>query len=458
MSQRKKPHSPPLESMRTLPAAVEAEQAVLGGLLLQPDAWDRVADQLVEADFFRHDHQLIFRAITELQSRKMPPDAVTLGEWFETQGIAQLIGGSSYILELANNTPSAANIEAYATLVRDKAILRQLIDASTESANSAWKPDGRTVQTILEEAEQRVFRIAESGTRGRKSYITTRDAAREAFGEVQYRFENKNKIFGVPSGLIDLDRLTTGFQPGDLVIIAARPSMGKTALALNIAEYCATRTKKAVAMFSLEMSASQLGMRLISSIGRVNAQHLKTGDLLDEDWPRVTSAITVMSSIDILFDDTRALSPLELRAKARRIAREFDLGLVVVDYLQLMSVPGTQENRATEISAISRSLKSLAGELKVPVVALSQLNRSLEQRTDKRPLMADLRESGAIEQDADTILFIYRDEYYNADSPDKGIAEIIVGKQRNGPTGMVKATFLPQYTRFENYGPNTSNF
>lgn len=444
--------------MRSLPAAVEAEQAVLGGLLLQPDAWDRVADQLVETDFYRHDHQLIFRAIAELQGRKMAPDAVTLGEWFETQGIAELIGGSGYILSLANNTPSAANIEAYVTLVRDKAILRQLIDASTETANSAWQPAGQSVQTILEEAEQRVFRIAESGARGRKPYVTTKDAAREAFREIDFRYHNRNSVFGVPSGLIDLDRLTTGFQAEDFVVIAARPSMGKTALALNIAEYCATRTKKAVAFFTLEMSASQLAMRLISSIGRVNAQHLKSGELLDEDWPRVTAAITVMSSINILFHDAKALSPLEIRAKARRVAREFDLGLVVVDYLQLMSVPGNQENRATEISEISRSLKALAGELKVPVIALSQLNRSLEQRTDKRPIMADLRESGAIEQDADLILFVYRDEYYNTDSPDKGIAEIIVGKQRNGPTGTVKTTFLPHYTRFENYGSNSSNF
>lgn len=440
-----------IESLRVPPHAIEAEQAVLGGLMLSPDSWDKIADKLVEQDFYRHDHQLIYRAIGELQNKSMPPDAVTLGEWFESQGIAELVGGSGYILELANNTPSAANITAYAEIVREKAVLRQLIEAGTEIANDGFLPEGRSTQEILEGAEQKVFRIAEAGARGRKGFTAMRSAVKEAFAQLQFRYENRGQVTGVPTGFTDFDNMTTGLQPSDLIILAARPSMGKTALALNMAEYCALKTKKAVAVFSMEMSASQLAFRLISSLGRINQQHLRTGDLADEEWPRVTSAITLLSEAKIFIDDTPALSPVELRSRARRLKREHDLGLIVIDYLQLMTVPGNKENRATEISEISRSLKALAKELNVPVIALSQLNRSLEQRTDKRPMMADLRESGAIEQDADLILFIYRDEYYNKESPDKGLAEIIIGKQRNGPTGMVKLTFLGQYTKFENH-------
>ncbi|AVP96118.1 replicative DNA helicase [Ahniella affigens] len=440
-----------IESLRVPPHAIEAEQAVLGGLMLAPDSWDKIADKLVEHDFYRHDHQLIFRAIGELQNRSMPPDAVTLGEWFETQGIAELVGGSGYILELANNTPSAANIGAYADIVREKSVLRQLIEAGTDIANDGFQPEGRSTQEILEGAEQKVFRIAEAGARGRKGFTSMRIAVKDAFQQLQFRYENRGQVTGVPTGFTDFDNMTTGLQPSDLIILAARPSMGKTALALNMAEYCALKTKKAVAVFSMEMSASQLAFRLISSLGRINAQHLRTGELADEEWPRVTSAITLLSESKIFIDDTPALSPVELRSRARRLKREHDLGLIVIDYLQLMSVPGNKENRATEISEISRSLKALAKELHVPVIALSQLNRSLEQRTDKRPVMADLRESGAIEQDADLILFIYRDEYYNKESPDKGLAEVIIGKQRNGPTGMVKLTFLGQYTKFENH-------
>ena len=446
-----RPSNRTIESLRVPPNAIEAEQAVLGGLMLAPDSWDKVADKLVEQDFYRHDHQLIFRAIGELQNKSTPPDAVTLGEWFETQGIAELVGGSSYILELANNTPSAANITAYAEIVREKAVLRQLIEAGTEIANDGFLPEGRSTQEILEGAEQKVFRIAEAGARGKKGFTSMRFAVKDAFAQLQHRYENRGAVTGVPTGFTDFDNMTTGLQPSDLIILAARPSMGKTALALNMAEYCALKTKKAVAVFSMEMSASQLAFRLISSLGRINQQHLRTGDLADEEWPRVTSAITLLSESKIFIDDTPALSPVELRSRARRLKREHDLGLIVIDYLQLMSVPGNKENRATEISEISRSLKALAKELHVPVIALSQLNRSLEQRTDKRPVMADLRESGAIEQDADLILFIYRDEYYNKESPDKGLAEVIIGKQRNGPTGMVKLTFLGQYTKFENH-------
>jgi replicative DNA helicase len=440
-----------IDNLRVPPHSIEAEQAVLGGLLLVPESWDRVADRLIERDFYRRDHQMIFRAIGELQNKSMPPDAVTLGEWFEVQGIAELVGGSRYILELANTTPSAANITAYADIVREKSVLRQLIDAGTEITGDAFQTEGRSTQEILEKAEQSVFRIAEAGARGRQGFVPVRSAVKEAFQQLQQRYETRGSVTGLPTGFTDFDEMTAGLQPSDLIILAARPSMGKTALALNMAEYAALKTKKAVAVFSMEMSASQLAFRLISSLGRINQQHLRTGDLQDEEWPRVTSAITLLSEAKIFIDDTPALSPVELRSRARRLKRENDLGLIVIDYLQLMAVPGNQENRATEISEISRGLKALAKELNVPVIALSQLNRSLEQRADKRPMMSDLRESGAIEQDADVIVFIYRDDYYNKDSPDKGLAEIIIGKQRNGPTGSVKLTFLGQYTKFENH-------
>ncbi|HNR91557.1 MAG TPA: replicative DNA helicase [Dokdonella sp.] len=441
---------PNVEALRVPPHSIEAEQAVLGGLMLAPDAWERVADRINEEDFYRRDHRLIFRAINELAAKDMPCDAVTLGEWFQTQGLAEQVGGMDYVIELANSTPSAANIVAYAEIVRERSVLRQLIDTGTEIAGDAFQPEGRSSQELLETAEQKVFRIAEAGARGRKGFVPMRTAAKEAFQILSHRFENKGQVTGLPTGFLDLDEMTTGLQPSDLVILAARPSMGKTALALNMAENAAMRTKKAVAVFSMEMSATQLAFRLISSLGRINQQHLRTGDLAEEEWPRVTSAITMLSEAKIFIDDTPALSPGELRARARRLKREHDLGLIVIDYLQLMQVPGNKENRATEISEISRGLKALAKELEVPVIALSQLNRSLEQRTDKKPVMSDLRESGAIEQDADLIMFIYRDEYYNADSPEKGVAEIIIGKQRNGPTGSIKLAFLGQFTKFEN--------
>jgi replicative DNA helicase len=440
-----------LDALRIPPHSIDAEQAVLGGLMLSPEAWDKVADRLNEDDFYRKDHRVIFRAISELSNKGMPCDAVTLGEWFESQGLSDLVGGTAYILQLANTTPSAANIIAYCDIVREKSVLRQLIDAGTEIVGDGFAPEGRSTQEILEGAEQRVFRIAEAGARGRQGFVPMRTAVKDAFAILHHRFENKGTVTGMPTGFTDLDEMTAGLQPSDLIIVAARPAMGKTAFSLNMAEYAAMKTKRAVAVFSMEMSASQLAFRLISSVGRINQQHLRNGDIQEEEWPRVTSAITLLSEAKIFIDDTPALSPGELRARCRRLKREHDLGLIVIDYLQLMQVPGNKENRATEISEISRSLKALAKELNVPVIALSQLNRSLEQRQDKRPVMADLRESGAIEQDADVIMFIYRDDYYNQDSPDKGLAEIIIGKQRSGPTGSLKLTFLGQYTKFENY-------
>ncbi|MEO5811344.1 MAG: replicative DNA helicase [Rhodanobacter sp.] len=445
-----------IEALRVPPHSIDAEQSVLGGLMLAPDALDRVADRLAELDFYRRDHRLIWRAINELANKGMPCDAVTLGDWFETNGLAEMAGGAGYLIELANNTPSAANITAYAEIVREKSVMRQLIDAGTSITEDGYRPEGKSVQEVLENAEQRVFHIAESGARGKKDSISMRDAVKDAFRLLSERYENRGQLTGITTGFTDLDNLTSGLQPSDLIIVAARPSMGKTAFALNIAETAALRNKKPVAVFSMEMSSSQLAFRLISSVGRIHQQRLRNGDLEEEDWPRVSNAISILSEAKIFIDDTPSLSPVELRSRSRRLHREHGgLGLIVVDYLQLMQVPGSKENRATEISEISRSLKGLAKELNVPVVALSQLNRSLEQRADKRPMMSDLRESGAIEQDADVIMFIYRDEYYNKDTQDKGIAEIIIGKQRNGPTDTCKLTFLGQYTKFENYAPDS---
>ncbi|MGO4220427.1 replicative DNA helicase [Lysobacter sp. TAF61] len=441
-----------LDQLRVPPQSIEAEQAVLGGLMLVPDSYDRIADQLSDSDFYRRDHQLIYRAIRELAQKNRPFDAVTLGEWFESMGLAETVAGGAYLIELASTTPSAANITAYAEIVRDKAILRQLIDVGTGIVNDGFQPDGRESSEILEDAERQVLAIAQANTAGKTDFTAVTKALSEAFDLLQTRYTNGSGVTGLATGYTEFDMLTAGLQKTDLIILAARPAMGKTTLALNMAEYAAFRSKLPVAVFSMEMSASQLAMRLISSVGRVNAQRLRTGQLEDEDWSRVTSAIRQLREVKIFIDDEPGLSPVKLAAKARRLKREHGgLGLIVIDYLQLMSVPGNSENRATEISEISRSLKGLAKELQVPIIALSQLNRSLETRTDKRPVMADLRESGAIEQDADMIVFIYRDDYYNKEnSPDKGLAEIIIGKQRSGPTGSMKLKFFGEYTRFDN--------
>ncbi len=448
---RNDPQDARIEQLRVPPHSIEAEQAVLGGLMLAPEAYDRINDKLTDNDFYRRDHQLIYRAISELAERNRPYDAVTLGEWFESQGHLEQVAGGAYLVELASSTPSAANIVAYAEIVRDKAVMRQLIDVGTGIVNDAFLPEGRESAELLAVAEQKVFAIAEAGARGRTDFVGMNSALKDAFEVLQHRFENGGNVTGLPTGYTDFDQMTAGLQPTDLIILAARPAMGKTTFALNIAEFAAIKSKKAVAVFSMEMSAAQLALRLISSNGRINATRLRTGQLEDEDWSRVTSAIRMLKETKIFIDDTPGLSPEVLRSKSRRLKREHDLGLVVIDYLQLMSVPGNSENRATEISEISRSLKGLAKELNVPVIALSQLNRSLETRTDKRPVMADLRESGAIEQDADMIVFIYRDDYYNKEnSPDKGLAEIIIGKQRSGPTGSCKLKFFGEYTRFDN--------
>ena len=440
------------ESIKLPPFSIEAEQAVLGGLMLDNNAWDQVADVVVEDDFYRRDHRLIFRAIAHLANNGEPFDAVTLSEWLDQRKELDNVGGLSYLGTLAKNTPTAANIKAYAEIVRERSILRQLIQASNKISTHAYQAEGRTSADILQQAEKLVFDIAERGARGRLEYRGVNQLVTSAIDTIERLFQLDNPITGVPTDFKDFDEQTAGLQSSDLIIVAGRPSMGKTTFAMNIAENAAIKHKVPVAVFSMEMSGEQLVMRMLSSLGHIDQHKIRTGKLADEDWPRLTSAVGILSEAPIYIDDTPALTPGDIRARARRIKREHGLGLIVIDYLQLMHSPvGMRENRATELSDISRNLKALAKELNVPVVALSQLNRSLEQRPNKRPIMSDLRESGAIEQDADLIVFIYRDEVYNEDTSEKGIAEIIVGKQRNGPIGTTRLTFRGQYTRFENY-------
>lgn len=445
-----------MDHLKIPPHSIEAEQSVLGGLMLDNQAWDRVVDRLQEADFYRPDHRLLFRAMHELSSRQHPFDVLTLAETLKSMNQLDSAGGETYLFELARNTPSAANISAYADIVREKSVLRQLISIGAEIANSAFQSDGRSPNALLDDAEQKVFRIAEQHTHG-SGPTSIRTLLARAVQRVDELFHSDEPITGLPTGYQDLDHLTSGLQPSDLVVVAGRPSMGKTAFAINIAEHAAIKNQKPVLIFSMEMPGESLAIRMLSSLGRIDQHRMRTGKLNDEDWPRITSAVSVLSETKMFIDDTPGLSPVDIRARARRVAREHgQLGLIVVDYLQLMQVSGFRENRTAEISEISRSLKSLAKELHVPVIALSQLNRGLEQRTDKRPVMSDLRESGAIEQDADLILFIYRDEVYNENSPNKGTAEIIIAKQRNGPIGKVNLTFLGKYTRFENFTPDNS--
>ncbi|MCP5145393.1 MAG: replicative DNA helicase [Gammaproteobacteria bacterium] len=441
---------PAADALRLPPHSIEAEQSVLGGLLLDEESWLHVADRIGEKDFYRHDHQLIFRAIAALANEAKPYDVVTVAEWLETQGSFEQAGGLVYLAQLAENTPSAANIIAYADIVRERSVLRQLIQVGTSIAGSAYKTEGRTSEELVDEAERSIFAIAEQGARGKRGFTSIKDLLVTALDRIDALYQRDSPITGVPTGYVDFDTMTSGLQPSDLVIIAGRPSMGKTAFAVNIAENAAIKDGLAVGVFSMEMPGEQLAMRLMSSLGRIDQHKVRTGRLNDDDWPRLTSAVGMLSDARLFIDDTPALTPGEVRARCRRIKREHGLDLVVIDYLQLMQVPGNKENRATEISEISRSLKALAKELQAPVVALSQLNRGLEQRPNKRPVMSDLRESGAIEQDADVIIFIYRDEVYDDESPDKGIAEIIIGKQRNGPIGTVRLAFRGQYTRFEN--------
>ena len=440
-------------ALRLPPHSVEAEQAVLGGVLLDNGAWDRIADLLAGAHFYRSEHRAVFDAVAALCEAGQPCDAVTVAERLDRDGQLDSSGGLAYLAELAENTPSAANIAAYAEIVRERAVLRELIRTSTEIADTAFRPEGRGALDLLDDAERRIFELAERGGAGRRESVAIRDVLVSVMERIDELSRRDSTITGVSTGFEDLDRKTAGLQQGDLVIVAGRPSMGKTSFSMNLVEEAAIKARLPVIVFSMEMPAEQLVMRLLSSLGQIDQQKVRTGKLEQEDWPRLTSALAMLNDTNVFIVDDAALTPTELRARCRRLKREHGLGLVVIDYLQLMHVPGTRENRATEISEISRSLKALAKELMVPVVACSQLNRSLEQRQDKRPVMSDLRESGAIEQDADLILFIYRDEVYNEESKDKGKAEIIIGKQRNGPIGRVELAFLHQYTRFANYTP-----
>ena len=445
---------PQLDSLRIPPHSIEAEQSVLGGLLLDNAAWDKIADFVSSEDFYRYDHRLIFQHIARLINSAKPADVITVFESLSSAAKAEEVGGVAYLNALAQNTPSAANIRRYAEIVRDRGILRKLITVADDISGSAFNPQGKEVKQMLDEAESKIFAIAEEGARGSQGFQEIQPLLTQVVERIDelYNRDNQNDITGVPTGFIDLDRMTSGLQPGDLVIVAGRPSMGKTAFSVNIGEHVAVDSGLPVAIFSMEMGGAQLAMRMLGSVGRLDQHRLRTGRLNDEDWPRLTHAIQKMNDAQIFIDETPSLSSIELRARSRRLARQCGkLGLIIVDYLQLMSANSPGENRATEISEISRNLKGLAKELNCPVIALSQLNRSLEQRPNKRPVMSDLRESGAIEQDADLILFIYRDEVYNPDSPDKGMAEIIIGKQRNGPIGSVRMTFLGHYTKFENY-------
>lgn len=439
------------DSLKVLPHSLDAEQSVLGGLMLDNRAFDNVADKITEKDFYRHENQLIYRTMARLVEQSKPLDVLTVSEALREVHELEQVGGEVYLFGLANNTPTAANIAAYADIVRERSVLRQMIQAANDIANDAFNPQGRSITELLDNAERTVFSISEQGARGDgpvniKSYLA------KTMDRIDTLFHSNNPITGVPTGYHDLDDMTSGLQDSDLVIIAGRPSMGKTTLAMNIAENVAIKSRLPVLIFSMEMPGEAIVMRLLSSLCRIDQLRIRTGKLTDEDWPRISSTVSMLSEAPLYIDDTAGISPAEMRARARRLAKEHGkLGLIVVDYLQLMQVPGNKENRTTEISEISRSLKLLAKELRVPVIALSQLNRELEHRPNKRPIMSDLRESGAIEQDADLIAFIYRDEVYNKETPDKNVAEVIIAKQRNGPTGTVRLTFRGQYCRFENF-------
>jgi replicative DNA helicase len=443
------------QRLKVPPNSVEAEQSLIGGLMLNKAAWDKIADVVTAEDFYRNDHRLIFTAIAQLVDEGNPCDVVTISEFLDRRSELDKVGGLEYLAALANETPGAANARAYAKIVRERSMLRSLINAGNEIAGSAFGTEGRTATELVDEAERLVFDIADKGTRTGSGFRSLKEILPAAVDRIDLLHQSDGDITGISTGYSEFDKLTAGLQGGELIIIAGRPSMGKTTLALNIAENAAIGGKVPTAVFSMEMPSQQLAFRMISSLGRVDQTHLRTGRFPDEDWSRINTAVQLMSDAPLFIDDSAGLSPTEIRARARRLHREHGLGLIVIDYLQLMQVPGNKENRATEISEISRSLKALAKELNLPVIALSQLNRSVEQRTDKRPVMSDLRESGAIEQDADLIVFIYREEVYNQDTPRKGIADISIAKQRNGPIGEFPLTFVGRYTKFENWVPDT---
>ena len=441
------------DNLRIPPHSQEAEQAVLGGLLLNNEAWDEVAERVGPKDFYRKEHRLIFQVVDQLVEEEKPCDLVTVSQALTHRGELDDVGGMTYLSDLARNTPSAANINAYADIVRERSILRQLIQVSHGIAEQSFNPKGTPSLEILDAAESAIFEIAEQQKKG-SGPQDIKTVLKKAVDRIDELYKNKNSLTGLTTGFEELDKMTSGLQPSDMVVVAGRPSMGKTTFAMNLCENVALKSHKPVLVFSMEMPADAIVMRMLSSLGRINQTSIRSGRLDQDDWPRITSAIQMLSEQKFFIDDTPALSPLELRTRARRVARECggQLGMIMIDYLQLMQVSGA-DSRVNEISEISRSLKGLAKELNCPVVALSQLNRSLEQRPNKRPVMSDLRESGAIEQDADVIMFLYRDEVYNQDTTEKGIGEVIIGKQRNGPIGTVRVAFRGEYLRFDDLAP-----
>lgn len=445
------PNDSAIEKVRVPPHSIEAEQAVLGGLMLDNTAWDRVSDLITENDFYRPEHCLIFRVLTTLSRRNQPFDVITLANELKNLQELDNIGGEVYLFELARNIPSVTNITAYAEIVRERSILRQLIAICSDTADNAFNPKERSSKDILQQTESKIFKIAEQQSRGHGP-VDINTLLSKATARIDQLYHSDEQYTGLVTGFTDLDNMTSGLQKGDLVIVAGRPSMGKTTLAMNIAEYAAIKSQKPILIFSMEMPDEALAMRMLSSLGRIDQHKIRTGKLEEEDWPRIASAVSILSEVQLFVDDTPSMTPAEILARSRRLIRSHgEVALIVIDYLQLMQVTGFKENRTGEISEISRHLKAMAKELNVPVLALSQLNRSLEQRSDRRPIMSDLRESGAIEQDADLILFIYRDEVYNENTDKKGIAEVIIAKHRNGPIGKIDLTFLGQFTKFENY-------
>ena len=441
------------QNLKIPPNSVEAEQSILGGLMIDKVAWEKISDLIVESDFYRKDHQIIFSVISKLNQNGHPCDVVTVSEDLNKEGNLEDAGGLEYLALLTNETPGAANIVAYSKILRERSTLRALISAGNEISGGAYSTDGRSSEELLDEAQRLVFEISERGSRSESGFKSVKNILPDTMKRIEVLHESEGDITGIPTGYRNFDKYTAGLQNQDLIIIAGRPSMGKTTLAVNIAENAAIGSKIPTAIFSMEMSSEQLMFRMISSLGRVDQTHLRTGNFHDEDWLRINTAVQLMSDAPLYIDDTPAMTPIEVRARARRLKREHGLGLIILDYMQLMHVSGSKENRATEMSEISRSLKALAKELKIPIIALSQLNRAVDSRTDKRPILSDLRESGAIEQDADLIVFLFREEEYNPDTPRRGIADIKIAKQRNGPTGEFLLTFIGRYTKFENYSP-----
>ncbi|MBD9415706.1 MULTISPECIES: replicative DNA helicase [unclassified Pseudomonas] len=446
-------------ALKVPPHSIEAEQAVLGGLMKDNNAWERVSDAVSDGDFYRHDHRLIFRSIVTLAERNSPFDVVTVSEQLDKEGHLSQVGGLGYLGELVNNTPSVANIKAYAQITRERATLRQLIGISNDIADMAYAPQGKSAVEVLDEAERQIFQIAEARPKV-GGPVGINEILVKTIDRIDELFNTNEGLTGISTGFTDLDGMTSGLQPADLVIVAGRPSMGKTTFAMNLVENAVLRSDKVILVFSLEMPSDSIVMRMLSSLGRIDQTKVRSGKLDDDDWPRLTSAVNLLNERKLFIDDTAGISPTEMRARARRLAREHgEIGMIMVDYLQLMRIPGSSgDNRTNEISEISRSLKALAKEFNCPVIALSQLNRSLEQRPNKRPVNSDLRESGAIEQDADIIMFVYRDEVYHPETEYKGVAEIIIGKQRNGPIGTCRLAFIGKYTRFDNLAPGLYNF